>query len=100
MIASSSETPPASGSAGPASEPDLGGGTAQQLKSYIERIERLTEEKDGIATDIRDIYAEAKGNGFDVKIMRKIVSLRRMDNHDRLEQDELLELYKAALGMA
>lgn len=70
-----------------------------QLKSYIERVERLAEEKDGITADIRDIYAEAKGNGFDPKIMRAIVRLRKMDADDRREQDTLIDLYKSALGM-
>lgn len=78
---------------------DVGGVTPAQLRSYIERIERLTEEKDALAADIRDVYAEAKGNGFDAKVMRKIISLRKMDTADRQEQDELLELYKTALGM-
>lgn len=70
-----------------------------QLKSYIERVERLAGEKDGITADIRDIYAEAKGNGFDPKIMRAIVRLRKMYPDDRREQDALIDLYKSALGM-
>lgn len=78
---------------------DIGGITPGQLRAYIERIERLTEEKDALASDIRDIYAEAKGNGFDVKVMRKVISLRKMDSADRIEQDEILDLYKRALGM-
>lgn len=73
--------------------------TGKKLKQYIERIERLEEEKQGLASDIRDVYAEAKGNGFDAKVMRKIVSLRKMPDQERTEQDELLELYKAAIGM-
>lgn len=72
---------------------------AERLKLLIERIERLEEEKKGIADDIRDVYAEAKAVGYDPKIMRKVVSLRKMDNNDRREQDDLLETYKAALGM-
>jgi len=79
---------------------DVGGIASDQLRSVIERIERLEEEKAGIAADIRDIYAEAKGNGFDSKIIRQIIRLRKMEKADRQEQEELLELYKAALGMA
>jgi len=73
--------------------------TGKKLKQFIERVERLEEEKAGLSSDIRDVYAEAKGNGFDVKVMRKIVSLRKMPDQERNEQDELLELYKAAIGM-
>lgn len=73
--------------------------TGKKLKQYIERIERLEEEKQGLAADIRDVYAEAKANGFDAKTMRKIVSLRKLPDQERSEQDELLELYKAAIGM-
>ena len=69
------------------------------LRSYIERIERLEEEKAGIAANIREIFAEAKGNGFDTKVMRQVLKLRKMEPHDVAEQDELLELYKRALGM-
>ncbi|MGP1282298.1 MAG: DUF2312 domain-containing protein [Parasphingopyxis sp.] len=72
---------------------------ADRLRLLIERIERLEEEKKGIADDIRDVYAEAKAVGYDPKIMRKVVSLRKMDTHDRREQDDLLETYKSALGM-
>lgn len=78
---------------------DVGGITAEQLKSYIERVERLEEEKAALAEDIREVYAEAKGNGFDVKIMRQIVRLRKMDADDRSEQEAILDTYKAALGM-
>jgi uncharacterized protein (UPF0335 family) len=70
-----------------------------QLKSIIERIERLEEEKKGIADDIKEVYGEAKANGFDVKILRKIVSIRKQDQRDRAEQDALLETYLNALGM-
>ncbi|HEY1943387.1 MAG TPA: GapR family DNA-binding domain-containing protein [Roseiarcus sp.] len=69
------------------------------LKAFIERIERLEEEKKAIADDIKDVYAEAKGNGFDVKIIRKIVSIRKQDRDKRREEEEILELYLAALGM-
>ncbi|WP_299322038.1 DUF2312 domain-containing protein [Parasphingopyxis sp.] len=72
---------------------------ADRLKLLIERIERLEEEKKGIADDIKDVYAEAKAVGYDPKIMRKVVSLRKMDTNDRREQDDLLETYKSALGM-
>jgi uncharacterized protein (UPF0335 family) len=73
---------------------------ADQLKSFIERIERLEEEKAGIAGDIKEIYAEAKGNGFDTKVMRKIISLRKKDHAERQEEEAILELYLQALGMA
>ncbi len=78
---------------------DVGGIAADQLRSFIERIERLEEEKAALAGDIREVYAEAKGNGFDTKIMRQVVRLRKMDSNDRSEQEELLDLYKAALGL-
>ena len=71
-----------------------------QLKAFIERIERLEEEKKAIADDIRDVYAEAKANGYDSKIMRMIVRLRKMESHTRQEQDALLETYRQALGLA
>ena len=72
---------------------------ADQLRLFIERIERLEEEKKGIADDIRDVYAEAKGQGYDAKIMRQIVRLRKMEAHDRAEMEAILETYKAALGI-
>lgn len=71
-----------------------------QLRALIERIERLEEEKRTIADDIKDIYAEAKGNGFDTKAVRAIVMLRRQDKAEREEAETILDLYKAALGMA
>jgi uncharacterized protein (UPF0335 family) len=73
--------------------------TNGQLKSIIERIERLEEERKGLGADVREIYAEAKGNGFDPKILRMIIRLRKMAAADRQEQDALLETYKSALGM-
>ncbi len=79
---------------------DVGGITAEQLKQYIERVERLEEEKAAIAADVREVYAEAKANGFDVKIMRQVIRLRKLDSQDRTEQEALLDLYKRALGMA
>jgi uncharacterized protein (UPF0335 family) len=72
---------------------------AKRLRSFVDRIERLEEEKAGIAADIRDIYAEAKGTGYDVKALRKLISLRKMEIEQRREQSELLQLYMHALGM-
>jgi uncharacterized protein (UPF0335 family) len=73
---------------------------AEQLRLFIERIERLEEEKKGIADDIRDVYAEAKGQGYDSKTMRAIVRLRKMEKDARDEADALLETYRSALGLA
>lgn len=73
--------------------------SAARLKSFIERIENLESEKAAIATDIKEVFAEAKGTGFDVPTMRKILKLRKMDAADRAEQEELLDLYCRALGM-
>ncbi len=73
---------------------------ADQLKSFIERIERLEEEKAGIAGDIKEIYSEAKGNGFDTKVLRKIVAMRKRDYAERREEEAILELYMQALGMS
>ena len=70
-----------------------------QLKSFINRIERLEEERAALSADIKEVYAEAKGTGFDIKIMRQVVRLRKMESQDRREQEELLELYQRALGM-
>jgi uncharacterized protein (UPF0335 family) len=78
---------------------DINPSTAGQLKAFIERIERLEEEKRTISEDIKEVYAEAKGNGFDAKILRKIVSLRKQDANERREQEEILETYLRALGM-
>ena len=71
----------------------------EQLRLFIERIERLEEEKKGISDDIRDVYAEAKAVGYDAKIMRQIVRLRKMKPDDRAEMEMVLETYKAALGL-
>jgi uncharacterized protein (UPF0335 family) len=79
---------------------DAGGIAADRLKSFIERIERLEKEKAAIAGDIREVYSEAKSTGFETKIMRQVVRLRKMEAHDREEQEQLLELYKRAVGMA
>jgi uncharacterized protein (UPF0335 family) len=73
--------------------------TARRLKSIIERVERLEEEKSSLAEDIKEIYAEAKATGFDAKTIRKIVRLRKMDDDKRREEDMMLETYKAAIGM-
>jgi uncharacterized protein (UPF0335 family) len=70
-----------------------------QLKAIIERIEHLEEEKKAIADDIRDVYAEAKGNGYDVKALRTVVRLRKQDKNERAEQEAILETYLHALGM-
>jgi uncharacterized protein (UPF0335 family) len=70
-----------------------------QLKAFVERIERLEEEKKATSDDIRDVYAEAKGNGFDIKALRSIVRLRKLDSDERREQQEVLETYMHALGM-
>lgn len=72
---------------------------AKRLRSFVDRIERLEEEKAGIAADIRDIYAEAKGTGYDVKALRKLIALRKQEIEERREQSELLQLYMHALGM-
>lgn len=71
----------------------------EQIKSIVERVERMEEEKKVIADDIRDIYAEAKGNGMDVKALRTIVRMRKQDANERAEQDAILELYMQAMGM-
>lgn len=80
--------------------PDVGGIAGDQLRSVIERIERLEEEKVALQADIKEIYAEAKANGFDTKIIRQLIRLRKMEDTDRKEQEELLDLYKRAIGMA
>jgi len=78
---------------------DVGGVAGQRLRSFIERIENLEEEKAALMEDIKEVYAEAKGVGFDSKTMRKIVSLRKKDTEKRREEEELLDLYKSAIGM-
>ena len=69
-----------------------------QLKAIVERIERLEEEKKTIAADIKEVYAEAKGNGFDIKILRKVISLRKKDASERQEEESMIDVYLAALG--
>ncbi len=78
---------------------DAGGVSGQRLKAFIERVERLEEEKAALAEDIKDIFAEAKAVGFDTKTIRKVIRLRKMDKEKRQEEEELLELYKAAIGL-
>lgn len=73
---------------------------ADQLRAFVERVERLEEEKKTLSDDIKDVYAEAKGNGFDVAILRKVVSLRKKQPHEREEEEAVLDLYLHALGMA
>ena len=79
--------------------PDVGGIAGERLKSFIERIERLEEETKALAEDIKEVYAEAKGVGFDVKIMRQVIKIRKMDQDDLDEQETLLDVYMQALGM-
>lgn len=78
---------------------DITSATAGQLKAFIERIERLEEDKKNITDDIKEVYGEAKGTGFDAKVLRKIVSLRKQDQNERKEHEEILALYMQALGM-
>ena len=73
--------------------------TAEELRSFVERIERLEEEKSNISSDIRDVYSEAKSRGYDTKILRKIISLRKKEPHEREEEEMLLELYRSAIGL-
>lgn len=75
------------------------GVAGDRLKSFLERIERLEEEKKAISGDIKEVYAEAKSSGFDTKIMRQLVKLRKMETHDRVEQQQLLEMYARAIGL-
>jgi len=80
--------------------PDVGGIAGEQLKSFIERIERLEDEKRALSEDIKEVYAEAKGTGFDPKIMRQIIKIRKMDKEELDEEESLLDVYKRALGMS
>ena len=79
---------------------EAGGVAAGQLRSFIERIERLEEEKKALSDDVRDVFAEAKGTGFDTKIMRQVIRLRKKDKAERQEEEAILDLYLHALGMA
>ena len=93
----------AKGAGGSGAGPGSGSGAGiarDQLRSIIERIERLEEEKQAIADDIREVYAEAKANGYDTKTLRAVVRIRKQDTAERQEQEALLDLYLAALGMA
>ncbi len=78
---------------------DTGGVAADQLRAFVERIERLEEEKKAISDDVKDVYGEAKAMGFDVKILRQVVRLRKQEPHEREEQEAILDLYLHALGM-
>ena len=78
---------------------DTGGLAAGQLRSFIERIERLEEERKALSDDIRDVFAEAKGNGFDTKVMRQVIRLRKKEPAERQEEEAILDLYMHALGM-
>lgn len=78
---------------------NVGGVAGDRLRAFIERVERLEEERKALTADVREVYAEAKATGFDVKTMRQIVRLRKIDKNDRQEQEHLLELYKRALGL-
>ena len=78
---------------------DVAGEAGVRLRSFIERIERLEEEKSTLSEDIKEVYSEAKGTGFDIKIMRQIIRLRKMEAGDRSEMEEILDVYKRALGM-
>lgn len=90
------ETAPASSEA---ESPYIGGINVGQLDAIIQRIENLEEEKANLMADIKEVFAEAKANGYDVKILRQVLKLRKMDQDDRQEQETLLEVYKRALGM-
>lgn len=80
-------------------ESEIGSESAEQLQRFIERIERIEEEKAGLSADVKDIYTDAKGSGFDPKVMRQIIRMRKMDQRDIDEEEALLHLYKQALGM-
>ncbi len=77
----------------------VGGVAVEQLRSIVQRVEKLEEDKSAIAADIRDVFAEAKGNGFDVKAIRQVIKLRKLDAADREEQELVLDTYRRALGM-
>ena len=79
-------------------EKDIGGVSGKRLRGYLDRIERLEEDKAGIMGDIKEVYDEAKGEGFDVKILRKVVSLRKKDKVKRDEEETILDLYLTAIG--
>jgi uncharacterized protein (UPF0335 family) len=91
-------TPPSIARAATERVPDSGGVAAERLRSFVQRIERLEEDKAGLGQDLKEVYAEAKGEGFDVKVLRKLISLRKRDPQQRREEEELLELYLSAIG--
>ena len=78
---------------------DVDGIAGDRLKSFVDRVERLEVEREALVMDIREVFAEAKSTGFDVKILRQIIKLRKMDANERQEQEEILDVYKRALGM-
>lgn len=92
-------TPNAQGGGNVTVATDHGPVAGERLKSFIDRVERLEEEKKVLMEDIKEVYAEAKAVGFDVKIMRKVISVRKMEDHKRREEEELLDLYLDAIGM-
>lgn len=77
----------------------VGGVASNQLRSFVERVERLEEEKKAIADDIKDVYGEAKAMGYDTKTIRKVINIRKQDQNERMEQEAVLDTYLAALGM-
>lgn len=78
---------------------DVAGIAGEQLRAFVERVERLEEEKKDVQEQIKDVLAEAKGQGFDIKILRQVIRLRKLRDADRAEQEELLGIYMAAIGM-
>jgi len=82
-----------------ASSPDSYHVTADELKQFIERVERLEQEKADIAEQVKEVFAEAKGRGYDTKVMRKVIAMRKRDADDLAEEEAVLEMYKEALGM-
>lgn len=78
---------------------EVGGISIDRLRSFVDRIERLEEEKQALAADIREVYSEAKGAGFDVKVMRQLIRLRKLDKDDRIQMEEILSVYERALNM-
>ena len=78
---------------------EVGGVSTDRLRSFVDRIERLEEEKIALAADIREVYSEAKGAGFDVRVMRQIIRLRKLDKNDRTQMEEILSVYERALDM-
>lgn len=79
---------------------DVHSATRDQLRSFIERIERLEEEKKTISDDVKDVYSEAKGTGFEPKVLKKVIAIRKLDNDERMEQEAIMQTYLIALGMA